>query len=59
MQDFAFYRVHQQMIDLEAAGVHAFLRDESGLLVAASLVSFMASMAFLMTMGPFTWYASH
>jgi hypothetical protein len=33
MQDFAFYRVHQQMIDLEAAGVHAFLRDESGLVI--------------------------
>ena len=26
MFDFAFYRVHQQMIDLESAGVHAFLR---------------------------------
>ena len=34
-------------------------RAEIGLFVAASLVSFMASMAFLMTMGPFTWYASH
>jgi len=30
MFDFSFYTAHQHMLDLEAAGVHAFLRDETG-----------------------------
>ena len=30
MFDFAFYGYHQGMLDLEARGVHAFLRDENG-----------------------------
>ena len=30
MFDFSFYTAHQRMLDLEAAGTHAFLRDEKG-----------------------------
>jgi hypothetical protein len=30
MFDFSFYGSHQGMIDLEAKGVHAYLRDETG-----------------------------
>lgn len=30
MFDFAMYAAHQGMLDLEAQGVHAFLRDETG-----------------------------
>ena len=30
MFDFSFYSAHQGMLDLEAAGTHAFLRDEHG-----------------------------
>jgi len=34
MFDFSFYTAHQRMLDLEAAGVHAFLRDENGEIMA-------------------------
>ena len=30
MFDFSFYTAHQNMLDLEADGVHAFLRDKTG-----------------------------
>jgi hypothetical protein len=30
MFDFSFYTAHQRMLDLEAAGTRAFLRDETG-----------------------------
>ena len=30
MFDFSFYTAHQHMLDLEAQGIHAFLRDETG-----------------------------
>ena len=30
MFDFSFYTAHQHMLDLEAAGIHAFLRDKTG-----------------------------
>ena len=33
MFDFAFYAAHQRMLDLEAAGVPAFLRDKHGEIV--------------------------
>lgn len=33
MFDFSFYTAHQHMLDLESAGVHAFLRDENGKIV--------------------------
>jgi hypothetical protein len=34
MFDFAFYTAHQHMLDLEASGVHAFLRDETGEIIS-------------------------
>ena len=34
MFDFSMYAAHQQMLDLEAAGVHAFLRDETGEIIS-------------------------
>ena len=34
MFDFAMYAAHQGMLDLEAAGVHAFLRDETGRVIS-------------------------
>lgn len=30
MFDFAFYTLHGEMMAAEAAGLHSFLRDESG-----------------------------
>ena len=34
MFDFSFYTAHQKMLDLEAAGTHAFLRDETGEIIS-------------------------
>ena len=34
MFDFSMYAAHQYMLDLEAAGVHAFLRDISGSVIS-------------------------
>ena len=34
MFDFAFYTAHQHMLDLEAQGIHAFLRDETGEIIS-------------------------
>lgn len=34
MFDFSMYAAHQQMLDLEAAGVKAFLRDETGQIIS-------------------------
>ena len=33
MFDFSFYTAHQRMLALEAAGIHAFLRDKNGEIV--------------------------
>ena len=32
--DFAFYEAHQKMLDMEATGTHAFLRDETGKVIS-------------------------
>ena len=34
MFDFSMYAAHQGMVDLEAEGVHAFLRDENGAVIS-------------------------
>ena len=34
MFDFSFYTAHQKMLDLEADGVHAFLRDKTGEIIS-------------------------
>ena len=34
MFDFSFYTAHQRMLDLEAAGTRAFLRDETGAVIS-------------------------
>ena len=34
MFDFSMYSAHQRMLDLEADGVHAFLRDETGAVIS-------------------------
>jgi hypothetical protein len=34
MFDFAFYNAHAKMLDLEAAGKHSFLRDETGKIIS-------------------------
>jgi hypothetical protein len=34
MFDFSFYTAHQKMLDLEAVGQHAFLRDDTGSVIS-------------------------
>lgn len=31
---YSMYAAHQKMIDLEAQGIHAFLRDETGAIIS-------------------------
>ena len=52
MFDFAFYRVHQQMIDLESAGVHAFLRVITArLLPGRGLLAFREPLRMFLRVG--------